>query len=205
MKAEKGRVVELTAGGERWEVGTVINAAGPWAKRIGEMVGIAIPVEPVRRQYFLTRPISWVPESFPLLVDWGNGVYMHKESGGMLIGESDLDEPSSFNQTVDWDFLARVSGHAIHRVPRLETAEATMGVAGLYEVSPDHNAILGHVPELENFVCANGFSGHGMQHAPAVGLALAELVTEGFSKTVDLDPYAIERFRSGTEVEHNVI
>ncbi len=205
MKAEKGRVVELTAGSERWEVGTVINAAGPWAKRIGEMVGIAIPVEPVRRQYFLTRPMSWVPEWFPLLIDWGSGVYMHKESGGMLIGESDLDEPSSFNQTVDWEFLARVSEHAIHRVPRLESAEATTGVAGLYEVSPDHNAILGHVPELENFICANGFSGHGMQHAPAVGLALAELVTEGISKSVDLEPYAIERFRSAAEIEYNVI
>ena len=130
---------------------------------------------------------------------------MHKESGGMLIGESDFCEPSSFNEAVDWDFLAKVSEHAIHRVPKLDTAEVTRGVAGLYEVSPDHNAILGHVPELENFLCANGFSGHGMQHSPAVGFALAELVTEGFSKTVDLEAYTIERFHLGTEVEYNVI
>ena len=123
----------------------------------------------------------------------------------MLVGESDPSEPPGFNQHVDWDFLARVSEHAVHRVPRLEEAEIARGVAGLYEVSPDHNALIGHAPGIENFVCANGFSGHGMQHAPAVGLAVAELVTEGLARSVDLSAYSLDRFGSTATAEYNVI
>lgn len=200
---ERARAVLVD--GERWETKWVVNAAGPWARGVGELAGVKVPVEPVRRQYFITHPMSWISETFPLLIDWGTGVYMHRESGGMLIGESDPDEPPSFNQQVDWDFLADVAEHAAARVPPLEEAEIQSGVAGLYEVSPDHNAILGHVPELENFVCANGFSGHGMQHAPAVGLAIAELITEGESASVDLAPYRIDRFDEGARPELNVI
>jgi sarcosine oxidase subunit beta len=205
MEVSAGRVVSLTAGGDRFEVGRVVNAAGPWAKGVAGLAGIEVPVEPVRRQYFITKPLPWIPDNFPLLIDWGTGVYMHKESGGMLVGESDPKEPPSFHQQVDWDFLATVSEHAIARLPRLEEAEVATGVAGLYEVSPDHNAILGPVPGIENFFCANGFSGHGMQHAPAVGLAIAELLTEGRSKSVDLAPYAIERFSRPSAGEYNVI
>jgi sarcosine oxidase subunit beta len=205
MEVASGRVVSVTAGGERCEVGRVVNAAGPWAKLIAAMAGIQLPVEPVRRQYFITKPLEWVPDTFPLLIDWGTGVYMHKESGGMLVGESDLKEPPSFHQQVDWDFLATVSEHAVARIPRLQEAEIATGVAGLYEISPDHNAILGAAPGIENFYCANGFSGHGMQHAPAVGLAMAELLTEGASRSVDLAPYDFGRFARPSAGEYNVI
>jgi len=206
MEVFAGRVQALFAGGERWDVDAVVNAAGPWAARVGEMVGVEIPVEPYRRMVFVTAPLAWIPDSFPMLIDWGTGVYMHKESGGMLMGESDRDEPPSFNQRVDWDFLARVSEHATRRIPLLAEAEIRNGWAGLYETTPDHNAILGVLPGLENFVCANGFSGHGMMHAPAVGLSIAELLTEGASRSVDLAPYSIERFQDRkTEPELNVI
>ena len=206
MDVASNRVQGLIVNGDRWEVGAVVNAAGPWAARVGEMAGIEIPVEPYRRMFFVTAPLSWVPDSFPMLIDWGTGVYMHKESGGMLVGESDQNEPASFSQQVDWDWLATVSEHATHRVPALSEAEIKTGWAGLYEVSPDHNAILGHVPELENFICANGFSGHGMMHAPAVGLSIAELITEGRAQSVDLAPYSIERFRGKQSIpEYNVI
>jgi sarcosine oxidase subunit beta len=205
MEVASGRVISVTAGGERWEVGRVVNAAGPWAKIVGQFAGLSIPVEPVRRQYFVTKPLEWIPDTFPLLIDWGTGVYMHKESGGMLVGESDPKEPPGFQQQVDWDFVALMSEHAIARVPRLEEADIATGVAGLYEISPDHNAILGPVPGIENFFCANGFSGHGMQHAPAVGLVIAELLTAGKAASVDLAPYAIERFGRGSVGEYNVI
>jgi sarcosine oxidase, subunit beta len=205
MEVASGRVISLTAAGERFEVGQVVNAAGPWAKLIAKMAGIELPVEPVRRQYFITKPLEWIPDSFPLLIDWGTGVYMHKESGGMLVGESDPQEPPSFHQQVDWDFLATVSEHAVLRVPRLQEAEVLTGIAGLYEVSPDHNAILGAVPGTENFFCANGFSGHGMQHAPAVGLVMAELLTEGAARSVNLAPYDLARFSRPSTGEYNVI
>jgi sarcosine oxidase subunit beta len=205
MEVASGRVRSVTAGGERFEVGKVVNAAGPWAKPVAKMAGIDLPVDPVRRQYFITKPLEWVPDTFPLLIDWGTGVYMHQESGGMLVGESDLAEPPSFHQQVDWDFLATVSEHAVARVPKLQEAEVSTGVAGLYEISPDHNAILGAVPGVENFFCANGFSGHGMQHAPAVGLVIAELLTEGAARSVDLSPYDFTRFSRPSAGEYNVI
>lgn len=206
IEVDRGRVRGLVAAGERWTAAAVVNAAGPWAAEIGRMAGVEVPVRPFRRMVFTTEPMDWIPASFPMLIDWGSGVYMHKESGGMLMGESDRDEPSSFNQTVDWDFLARVSEHAIGRVPRMAEARVRRGWAGLYEVSPDHNAIIGPVPEVEGFYCANGFSGHGMMHAPAVGQVLAEWITEGRPVSLDMKPYAIERFRTGQPVpEHNVI
>ena len=205
MEVDGGRVRALRTEDDRWEMDWVVNAAGPWARGVGAMAGVDIPVDPVKRQYFITKPLGWVPDGFPLLIDWGSGVYMHKESGGMLIGESDPNEPPSFNQQVDWEFLAEVTAHAIARVPRVEEAEIQSTVAGLYEVSPDHNAILGTVPELENFVCANGFSGHGMQHAPAVGLVTSELIVDGAASSIDIAPYAIERFQSAVVPELNVI
>ena len=205
MEVDGGRVRALRTEDDRWEMDWVVNAAGPWARGVGAMAGVDIPVDPVKRQYFITKPLGWVPDGFPLLIDWGSGVYMHKESGGMLIGESDHNEPPSFNQQVDWEFLAEVTAHAIARVPRVEEAEIQSTVAGLYEVSPDHNAILGTVPELENFVCANGFSGHGMQHAPAVGLVTSELIVDGAASSIDIAPYAIERFQSAVVPELNVI
>ena len=128
MDVASNRVQGLIVNGDRWEVGAVVNAAGPWAARVGEMAGIEIPVEPYRRMFFVTAPLSWVPDSFPMLIDWGTGVYMHKESGGMLVGESDQNEPASFSQQVDWDWLATVSEHATHRVPALSEAEIKNGV-----------------------------------------------------------------------------
>lgn len=122
------------------------------------------------------------------------------------MGESDHDEPPSFNQQADWDYLARVSEHAVRRVPRLSDAKIRSGWAGLYEVSPDHNAILGVASDKENFICANGFSGHGMMHSPAVGQGLAELITMGAPRSVDLEPYTIQRFSLDASLpEHNVI
>jgi sarcosine oxidase subunit beta len=206
IEVERGRVRGLHSAGERWTAEVVVNAAGAWAAEVGRMAGVEVPVQPYRRMVFTTHPMEWIPDNFPMLIDWGSGVYMHPESGGMLMGESDRKEPPSFDQTVDWDFLAQVSEHAARRVPRMAEARLRSGWAGLYEVSPDHNAIIGPVPEVEGFFCANGFSGHGMMHAPAVGQVLAEWLTEGRPLSLDMSAYAIERFRTGALVpEHNVI
>jgi sarcosine oxidase subunit beta len=206
LQVASGRVEALTAGEERWKIGCLVNGTGPWAALLGQMAGTTVPVEPYRRMGFASQPLSWVPDSFPMLIDWGTGVYMHKESGGMLMGESDRDEPPSFSQQVDWDYLGKVGEHAVRRVPRLVETTIRSSFAGLYEVSPDHNAILGKVPELDNFFCANGFSGHGMMHAPAVGQGLAELIMEGAAVSVDLTPYSMERFSDEERrPEYNVI
>ena len=160
----------------------------------------------MRRQFFTTEPLSWVPKKMPLTIDWGTGVYMHVHSGGMLIGNSDPDEPPGFSQTPDLDYLAGVWEDAARRLPRVEEASMKTLNAGLYEVSPDHNAILGPVPELPRFVLANGFSGHGMQHSPAVGKAISEVIADGESRTLDISTFSVARFAGGLGVpEGNVI
>ena len=196
----------FVAGGERWECDWLVNAAGPWAGQVGALLGVEVPVSPMRRQFFTTEPLSWVPKKMPLTIDWGTGVYMHVHSGGMLIGNSDPDEPPGFSQTPDLDYLAGVWEDAARRLPRVEEASMKTLNAGLYEVSPDHNAILGPVPEVPRFVLANGFSGHGMQHAPAVGKAISEVIADGESRTLDISAFSVARFAGGVGVpEGNVI
>ena len=196
----------FVAGGERWECEWLVNAAGPWAGQVGALLGVDVPVLPVRRQFFTTEPLSWVPKKMPLTIDWGTGVYMHLHSGGMLIGNSDPDEPPGFSQTPDLDYLAGVWEDATRRLPRVENAVMKTLNAGLYEVSPDHNAILGPVPGLPRFVLANGFSGHGMQHAPAVGKAISEVIADGESRTLDIRAFSVARFAAGARApEGNVI
>lgn len=184
----------LVAGGESWEAEWLVDAAGPWAAEVGRLLGVEIPVSPVRRQFFVTAPLAWLPARTPLTIDWGTGVYMHRHSGGMLVGNSDPDEPPGFSQTPDLGYLGQVFADAAARLPALANAELRSTAAGLYEVSPDHNAILGEIPGVPRFLIAGGFSGHGMQHAPAVGRAISEVILDGESCTLDIAPFSITRF-----------
>lgn len=176
------------------ETNLVINAAGPYASIVGKMAGLEIPVKPYRRQIFITAPFSEIGESFPMLVDFDTGIYMRRESGGVLMGMADEDEPSSFNTNVDWNFMVEVAEKAIDRVPILEKAQIIRGWAGLYETTPDHHAILGEVPEVRGFICCNGFSGHGFMQAPAAGKLIAEFIVDK-STSIDISPLRIQRFK----------
>ncbi len=154
---------------------------------------VDIPVVPVRRQCFVTKPIL-LPHPIPMTIDFTTGVYMHTESGGVLVGLADKNEPVAFNETVDSDFIAKIAELAMSRVPVLESAEILTSWAGLYEVTPDHHPILGPLPGLANFHLATGFSGHGVMHAPATGQLLAELLTTG-TTSLDISPLRWSRFR----------
>jgi sarcosine oxidase subunit beta len=108
------------------------------------------------------------------------------------------DSHSSFDTHVDWAGLPRIGALATHRMPALARARfGSKAWAGLYDVSPDDHAILGTVPEVEGFYCANGFSGHGFQHSPAAGRVIAELVTTGRVTDLDISPLSITRFQTG--------
>jgi sarcosine oxidase subunit beta len=205
VRVEKAAVQAVITPAGEIATPALVNAAGPHAAEIGRMAGIDVPVVPVRRQIFTTQPMEWVKPGFPMVVDMKTGVYMHRESGGILVGLADKEEPPSFNTNIDFDFRDRVFLLAMERVPRLEEAEYRAGWAGLYEVSPDHMAILGPVPGLAGFYCANGFSGHGFMHSPAVGEILAGFVLDGRSP-LDVSSLSIERFQGQRlEVESNVI
>lgn len=183
----------------------VVNAAGAWAGELGRLAGVEVPVKPYRRQIFTTTPFHGLPEEIPLTIDVATSSYCRREGDRVLMGMSDKSEPSSFRTNTDDQFLVKLLEALTRRIPVLEEANIHRGFAGLYEVSPDHNAILGSHPDLEGLFLANGFSGHGFQQAPAVGRVLAELIA-GEPPLIDVSSLGLERFRRGTENrEHMVV
>ena len=194
--SEKGKVKGVKVGEEVISTSTVINAGGPYAVSIGEMVGIKIPVKPLRRQIFVTAPFHLTDCPFPLTIDFHRGWYFRQEGDGLLLS-GPLDLEPSFNLNIDYEAMAETSENSMSRVPVLEKARIARGWAGLYETSPDHHAILGRVPEVEGFILANGFSGHGFQHSPGVGKVISELIVNGKAITIDISSLSIERFERG--------
>ncbi len=183
----------------------VIDAAGPHAAEVAAWAHVDLPVQPLRRHCFTTRPLPFVHDRLPMIVDMASGVYMHRESGGMLLGLAKADEPPGFDTSVDWDFVERVVDPAVRRLPALAEAEIANGWAGLYETTPDHNAILGPPAAVRGLMLANGFSGHGFMQAPAVGQLIAEWIVDG-RPSLDLHELRLERFAERQAlVEANVI
>ena len=196
ITVERGKVTGVKTRLDEILAPVVVNAGGPHASTIGDMAGAHIPVKPLRRQVFVTAPFRFTDQSIPLTIDFHRGWYFRQELDGYLLS-GPLDQEASFNLNVDYEAMAEAVENALYRVPVLERARIARGWAGLYEISPDHHAILGTVPEVKGFVLANGFSGHGFQHSPAVGKVIAELITEGKTTTLDISSLSIERFRKG--------
>lgn len=183
----------------------VINAAGPYARVIAQMAGKVLPVEPIRRQIVTTGALDYIPHTFPMVVDVRSGLYFHRESPGLLLGWADKDVPAAFDESVDPNYTDNILMKALDRVPRLETAEIQKAWAGLYESTPDHHAIIGFEPELTGLFYNNGFSGHGLMHAPAAGLVASEMIC-GKETSVDVSSLSPNRFAKGASVEEtNVI
>ena len=195
--------VETTSG--RVETGTVVCAAGVWSREIAAMVAEELPVEPVKRQVWFTGPASGIPAEIPFTVDFTSGLYFHREGPGLLFGMADRPQAPGFDAEHDPAHLERVSGVAERRVPRLTELGIKGGWTGYYEVTPDHNALIGEAPGVSRFLYATGFSGHGFLQGPAVGEIMRDLVLER-PPFVDVTPLTAERF-AGTSPrpEHNVI
>jgi glycine/D-amino acid oxidase-like deaminating enzyme len=188
------RVSAVVAGGQRVATPLVMNCAGPYAAMVGKLAGVDVPVKPYRRHLFLTEAFQ-LSKSPPMTVDFHTSFYFHPEGDGLLLGMSDPAEPSSFDTDVAWDFLEHLVEHATWRVPALASAAIKTGWAGLYEVTPDNQAIIGEAPSLGGFWLCCGFSGHGFMQAPAAGHLLAELVL-GRVPEIDISAFAPDRFGS---------
>jgi glycine/D-amino acid oxidase-like deaminating enzyme len=183
----------------------VINCAGPWAASIGRMAGLEIPVLPYRRHIAVTGTFAAVPRSTPMTVDFHTSLYFHPEGDGVLMGMSDRAEPPAFVTDVNWEFLEKMFEQAARRAPALAGAGVKTAWAGLYESTPDHQAILGPIAEVEGFWCAAGFSGHGFMQAPAAALLLTQLLLDKKSE-IDISSFAFARFARGSLVtERNII
>ena len=183
---------------------TIVNAAGAWAAEVGAFAGVDLPIRPLRRQIFVTEGVPGLDRDFPLTVEFSSSLYFHRESGGVLMGMADPTDGPGFDSSVNWDFLPTLVERALYRLPILERTSVKTGWAGFYEDTPDKHPIIGAVG-VDGFLCAAGFSGHGIMHAPATGEAMAELIVDGRS-TLDITALAYDRFRRGDLIkEHNVI
>jgi sarcosine oxidase subunit beta len=185
----------------------VVNAAGPYARRVASMLGVDLPVEPVRRHLILTGPCRSLPPVIPMTIDADSGVLIRREGDRVLVAYSNPDEPTGFNTEFDTNFPERIAEPLELRFPAVAAAglDLRRSWAGLYEVTPDHHAVLGAVPGHPGFFLANGFSGHGVMHAPAAGEAIAECIVHGHAKSIDIAPLAFERFASGELIHEAMV
>ncbi len=197
IKISGGKVRAVVTNQGEIATPVVVNVAGPWAAQVGGMAGLELPVQPYRRQVFVTAPFDELPKQTPLVIDFVPSFYFRREGASILMGMTDHEEPPSFNTNFDLKFLVKVAEKAAHRAPVLDRADFMRGWGGLYAITPDDNPIIGqHIGGVEGFYCAVGFSGHGFMQSPAVGRILAELITSG-QTDFDLNPFQLERFEAG--------
>jgi len=194
----RGRVaaVETTRG--TIDTRVVVNAAGPYARQVGRLAGVDVPVDPIRRHIFIAAVdrAARVPASHVMVIDFDTTFYFHREGAGILFGMGDPVETPTFDTTVQWDFLPQVIEVAVERLPALADASISHAWAGLYEMTADGNPIVGPAAGVEGLFLINGFSGHGFQHSPAAGRILADVIA-GRDPRFDLRPFAAGRFAAG--------
>ncbi len=201
-----GRLAVRTAT-ETIEAEIVVNAAGPWAAGLATMLGVALPVEPVRRHILVSGPCPSIPPLIPMTIDADTGILVRREGDRIAVAYSNPDEPAGFVTEFDPAFPERLAEPLDLRFPSIAAAglDLKRSWAGLYEVTPDHHAVIGAVPGAPGFILANGFSGHGVMHAPAAGLAVAETIVRGRSETVDVASLSIERFARGHLIHETMV
>lgn len=177
----------------RIETDTVVCAAGAWSRAIGAMVGVDLPVEPLRRQIAVTEPVPGLPPDLPMTIDFASSLYFHTEGPGLLLGMSDPDETPGFSTEPHDRWIPRLYEAMERRAPALLDLRRTGGWAGLYEMTPDHNALIGEAGSCTRFLYATGFSGHGFLQGPAVGEVVRDLYL-GRVPFVDISPLSAELF-----------
>jgi sarcosine oxidase subunit beta len=199
------RIVAVNTEGGRIETDTVICAAGAWSKQVGEWVGVDLPVTPLRRQILITEPVPGLDPHMPFTIDFGSSFYFHGEGKGLLLGMSYPDETPGFKMNQSDDWLPGLGEAIEHRAPALADVGIASGWAGLYEVTPDHNAIIGEAESVSRFLYATGFSGHGFLMGPAVGEVIRDLYL-GEQPFLDISGLDVRRF-AGEEIrpEWNII
>ncbi|MGI9103279.1 MAG: NAD(P)/FAD-dependent oxidoreductase [Terriglobales bacterium] len=199
------QAVETTRG--RVETRVVVNAAGAWAAEIAAMAGVDLPVEPLRRMLVPTEPFDGFPHSAPMIIDMTNGFHFRPESLGFLLAWNDPEETPGYKMDFEPSFVEKVLTRAADRVPVFENLAVNpkRAWAGLYEVTPDHHCILGAVDEVHGLFLANGFSGHGVMHAPATGKILSDLILTGSTNVVNPELLSVQRFTTGRLLEETAV
>lgn len=205
-----GEVVGVETANGREEADFVINAAGAWASRVGQMAGIDLPVSPKRRQLMVVDPETPVSDDVPFTIDTDRGAHFRPEREGCAVvgGHFDDDDPdedpddTKEKMDLDWavETIEEVSQCAEYFGPETEIRR---GWAGLYAVTPDHHPIIEETKP--GFVNTIGFSGHGFMQAPATGQIVAEIVADGEASLVDVSDLTADRFERGIHLEEGTV
>jgi sarcosine oxidase subunit beta len=186
---------------------TVVNCAGAWAAGVGAMAGVSLPVEPLRRMLVPSEPFDQFPHSAPMIIDMSNGFHFRPEGRGFLLAWNDPEETPGFKTEFDPMFVEKILTRAADRVPCFAELPVNpkRAWAGLYEMTPDHHPILGEAPGVPGFFLANGFSGHGVMHAPATGRILSDLILNGETELIDASLLNLARFSEGRLIHETAV
>lgn len=203
-----GRVAVRTRDGRVYITPTVICTCGAWSKKIGAMADVELPIEPLRRQIAFTKPMEPRPLRVPFTIDYSTTAYFHgnDDGSGLLIGMASKNEQIGFDTTPTSGWHGELRAALAMFAPSLTGVEFAWGWAGLYELTPDFNALIGEADtEGFRFLYAAGFSGHGLLQGPAVGEAVRDLYL--YQKpVVDVSAFDVKRFRKAFErTELNIV
>ncbi|HET9626457.1 MAG TPA: FAD-dependent oxidoreductase [Kofleriaceae bacterium] len=197
-----GRITAVVTARDRVTPAIVVDAAGAWAAPVAALAGVALPVTPLRRQVAITAPTDALPADFPMTI-WDDGFHLRVRDGRVLLLQPTPGDPGDrWNDRVEPAWLDAIAATAPRRVPCLRgvALDRAAAWAGLYEMSPDHHAVLGWAPTCGNLLLVNGSSGHGVMHAPALGLLAAELAAHGAPRTLDVHALRPSRFAEGAAI-----
>lgn len=184
-----------------------VNCAGAWAASIAKMVEVELPVEPLRRMLVPTEPFDNFPHTAPMIIDMSNGFHFRPEGRGFLLAWNDPEETPGYKTDFDPAFVEKILTRAADRVPVFENLAVNpqRAWAGLYEMTPDHHPILGPIPDVPGFFLANGFSGHGVMHAPATGKILSDLILHGTTTLIDAKLLDLARFSEDRTIHESAV
>jgi sarcosine oxidase subunit beta len=200
FQMEGERISAVRTPADEVTAGCVVNAAGAWAAQVASQAGVDLPVSPLRRQVAITQLTDRLPEEMPMTIFAEDGFHLRVRDGRILLLWPDQPQVTDpFDTSVEDAWLDEVTRRARERLPSLAEVPVDREScwAGLYEMSPDRHALLGPAPGVQNFYLANGSSGHGVMHAPALGQLLAEIILEGKASTLDTLALRPGRFAEG--------
>jgi len=202
-----GGTFEVATSRDTVSTRTVVNCAGPWAASIAKMIDIDLPVEPLRRMLVPTEPFDRFPHTAPMIIDMSTGFHFRPEGRGFLLAWNDPEETLGYKLDFDPAFIEKILTRAADRVPAFENVAVNpkRAWAGLYEMTPDHHPILGESPDVPGFFLANGFSGHGVMHAPATGKILSDLILTGKTDLIDASLLNFSRFAEGRMIHETAV
>jgi len=194
IDVEEGKVKGVQTNNGYISTEKIVIAAGAWSKHVGELAGCDVPVRPERHQILVTEPVN--PILGPMIMSFAGNIYLQQEPGGEFIMGFGKDEPPEHKTTSTWEFVETMCQKAIHYLPYMKNVRIVRQWAGLYEMSPDAQPILGKAEETEGVYLATGFSGHGFMFGPITGQLMAEYIL-GRPTTLPIDKLDVGRFKRG--------